>query len=451
MRDKLLKQENRPSGLFLFYGDDFLIKQRLSSLTSSLLDQNNETTNLKIYDGADLSIGDLISFLMNRPLFGGARIGLVEQTTLFLNQANIARLVEQTLVALKAGNSKSGLRYLKQLAGSLDFCPQTAAFSLDWLKQIDEVSRLSPSDQELLFQAALSIGNDFSGAMISGDENVLFDFLQNSLPEDCYLIFTATSVDKRNRLLKLVQEKGQVEDLRPKFDRSFVKLDKIYFQNSVKELLRLHGKTIAPEALALAFSRSGKDLRRIRNEFQKLISYIGKRSEITFDDIQNLFLDFHEAAFFDLSKAIREANAQNLLLALNENLKIVDHPLQTLAAIASEFRKLIAARELLFTVLKSVWKPNMTFDTFASAMANIRSRNSSDKSNKGKFNLLAQKDFPLFQLLKTAQAFPLETLVKIMEMILEADIQIKSSKLGSSAPRIILENLVIAICDLRVV
>ena len=199
--------------------------------------------------------------------------------------------------------------------------------------------------------------------------------------------------------------------------------------------------------MELAFSKSGKDLRRIRSELQKIVSYLGQRSEITVHDVEDLFLDFHEAAFFDLSRAIRESDPDKLLKALHENLKAVDHPLQTLAAIASEFRKLIAARELLFTSFKSTWKSNLTYNGFVSIVAAVREKNSSEKSNKSKFNLLNQKDFPLFQLLKTAQAFSLKELTRVMEMILAADMQIKSSKLGSFAPEIILENLVVEICD----
>ncbi|MGC8658934.1 MAG: hypothetical protein ACP5U1_07645, partial [Desulfomonilaceae bacterium] len=215
MKEKLLKQEKRSSSLFLFYGDEFLIKQRVSSLTSSLLERENQTTNLKVFDGSDLSTGDLISFLMNRSLFGGARVALVEETNVFINQVNTGKLLEQIVAALKNGNLKSGIRYLKQLAGALDFSPKSTNSLSDWLKQIDEFSLLAPSDQELLSQAVASIGDDFPDGMVSRDENVLFDFLQNSLPEDCYLIFTTRSIDKRNRLFKLVQQKGHVEDHRP--------------------------------------------------------------------------------------------------------------------------------------------------------------------------------------------------------------------------------------------
>jgi len=135
------------------------------------------------------------------------------------------------------------------------------------------------------------------------------------------------------------------------------------------------------------------------------------------------------------------------MAALHENLKVVDHPLQTLAALASEFRKIIVARELLFTHFQSTWKPGLTFEEFAPIANRVRLQNPSVKNVKNKLDLMGQKDFSLFQLLKTAQFFTLERLTKIMEAILQADIQIKSSKLGSYSPEIILENLVLIISD----
>lgn len=433
--------------LILYHGDEFLVTDRVSGLVDTLLDPAGKATNLKIFDGSSLDVGDLITHILNRPLFGGIRIAVVEQSILFMSQTNLSKIIDRVVDAWKAGDSKVAYRYLKQLAGSVGAMTDAGVFASDWLNEIDEVSRLDVLDRETLLQAGAAFSSDFSGSISSGDENIIFELVQKGLPEDAYLIVTAASVDKRNRLYKAFEEQGQVEELKPRFDKSSVRLDKAYFQRAVKELLKVQGKTISSEALDLAFMKSGKDLRRIRSEFQKLVSYLGERSEITARDIQDLFSDFHEAAFFDLARALRESNPKKLLLALHENLQVVDHPLQSLAAMASEFRKIIAARELLFTSFRSNWKPDMTFDQFVSFAAKVRSEKPPEKSIKGKLNLLNQKDFPLFQLLKTAQSFPLERLIKIMEAILAADIQIKSSKLGSAAPEIILENLVFAICD----
>ncbi len=431
----------------MFYGDEFLIKERVSTFIDSLLDPASKTTNLQSFDGSSLNVGNLISHLLNKSLFGGIRVALVEHTTLFVSQSSVSKIVEKVVEAWKRGDSKTAYRNLKQLAGLSGVTLEAGVSSDGWLKEVDAISSLDSQDQEVLQQAATSFAQEFSGIISSGDENVILEFVQEGTPEDTYLIMTALSVDKRNRLFKAFDKNGHVEELKPRFDKSSVRLDKSYFQRSIRDFLNSRGKTITSDAIDLAFIKSGKDIRRIRSEFEKIVSYLGNRSEINTTDIKDLFLDFHEAAFFDLSRAVRESDSRKLLIALHENLKIVDHPLQTLAALASEFRKIIAARELLFTDFRSLWKPEINFDQFVSMVARFRSESPPKKIQKGKFNLLTQKDFPLFQLLKTAQNFSLQRLIHIMEAILDADIKIKSTKLGSASPNIILENLVLEICD----
>jgi DNA polymerase III delta subunit len=178
----------------------------------------------------------------------------------------------------------------------------------------------------------------------------------------------------------------------------------------------------------------------------KLISYVGERKQVTVADVEALFSDSHEAAFFDMTNALRTADLGTCLKALDENLKIVEHPLQTLGAIAADFRKLIAARELLFTAFRSRWRPGIGWRQFQDMVKEVRAQNP-DLLVKGKFQILSMKDYPLYLLLKDVQKFPLDKLLRIMESILEADIMFKSSRLGHLAPRAIMENLVMTICS----
>ena len=65
---------------------------------------------------------------------------------------------------------------------------------------------------------------------------------------------------------------------------------------------------------------------------------------------------------------------------------------------------------------------------------------------KGAYNLLAMNEYALFNLLKVAQKFTMERLLGIMEAILDADVLLKSSRLGARSPQVILEQVVYAIC-----
>jgi DNA polymerase III delta subunit len=55
-------------------------------------------------------------------------------------------------------------------------------------------------------------------------------------------------------------------------------------------------------------------------------------------------------------------------------------------------------------------------------------------------------EFALFNLLKVAQNFTMERLLSIMEAILDADVLLKSSRLGARSPQVILEKVVYTIC-----
>ena len=110
---KSLKDEN----LFLFHGDEFLIKQKVSNLIEHLLEPECRTTNLQVFDGSNFDIGDLVSHLLNNPLFGGNRLALVEQTTIFSGQGSIPKVLSRVVEAWKASDSKTAFRNLKQIMG----------------------------------------------------------------------------------------------------------------------------------------------------------------------------------------------------------------------------------------------------------------------------------------------------------------------------------------------
>ena len=68
------------------------------------------------------------------------------------------------------------------------------------------------------------------------------------------------------------------------------------------------------------------------------------------------------------------------------------HPLQTLAATANEFRRLMAAREMLFTVFRSYWKPGMSYQSFIPVIKRVRQEHPG-MMDKGKFDLLSFLSF----------------------------------------------------------
>ncbi len=431
--------------LFLIYGDEFLVKEQVQKLAADFLEPELKATNLIVLDGNSLDLSLLSLHLFTPTLFGGSRLIVVDQTTLFMGRADQRKLVEKAVGAWKAGDRKGAMRAVAQLLNLVGLDSRDVESGSDWLNEVLGDSE-GPEDREILSAAARAFAENGAKVQSVSDETFVEELISSSFPEGTALVFTAPAVDKRKKIFQALHKRGTVVECTLREEKYGAGLDKDFFDRRVREVLEAAGKKVSTEAMEKIYSSSGKNLRRLHSELDKLIGYVGTRSQVTAQDVEAVFSDFHEAAFFDLANALRTADIRKCLPALHENLKIVAHPLQTLAAIASEFRKLMAARELLFTVFRSSWRRDLTYERFKGEVGKIREAHP-DLSGKGKFKVLSMKDYPLYLLLKDSQRFPLERLIRIMEATLEADVMMKSSRLGHHAPEAILEKLVFTICE----
>jgi DNA polymerase III subunit delta len=429
--------------LFLFYGDEFLVKERVCALIEDRLPAGLRETNLVAIDGASLDASVLAAEVFTSSLFGGPRVVLVEQTTVFMGRTNRSKVVDKILQSWVSHDRRSAFRAMAQLFAVVGVEPEELHLAGDKLAQ--ELSASVPSrDLDILGEVAREFVAEGKTLGRAGDEAALEAIFRRNFPAETTLILTAPEVDDRKRLVKTVKAHGEVLECRTAADKRAPALDKDYFRDRVRSALSAARKTISPRALDAMYARTGKQLRALHSELEKLISYVGGRSEITADDINAVFSDFHETAFFELSNAVRSGDLGRSLAALHENLRIVDTPLQTLGSIANEVRRLIAAREALSTVLRPLWKPGMTFNQFAGVLKELR-RADPEMLKTGPFALLSSNEYGLYMHLKEAQKFGMGRLVVALEALLEADILMKSSRVGAQAPQAVLENVLVSL------
>jgi len=431
--------------LYLLFGDEFLVKEQVHRLVEELLEPSLREINLIVLDGADLDLATLANHLFTPSLFGGSRVILVDQTSLFMGRTDQGKLAAKVLTAWRQGDRKTALPSLGQLLAVSGLDRERIAEDIEWTTTLLGESA-SAEDREAITAAVRVFFDEGRSVRTGGDEAVVDEMLAAAFPEGTVVILTATAVDKRKKLFKAVEKRGRVIECAGRVEKYGPGLERSFFDQRVRNTLEKAGHKIAPDALDKIYSLAGKDLRQLHSELEKLITYVGNKPQVTVKDVEAVISDSHEAAFFDLTNALRTADISRCLPALVENLRIVDHPLQTLAAIATETRRLMAARELLFTVFSGSWKPGISYERFVPRLQSVR-QNRPDLMEKGKFKLLAMKDYPLYLLLKDCQKFPLEKLIRIMEAVLEADIMIKSSKVGHNSPESILQNLVLTICS----
>ena len=435
-----------PSSVRLLFGDEFLVKTAARDMCVQIAGPNEEKAAVVTLDGASLDYGQLVSEVVTPSLFCSDKVIIVQQASIFAGKTNFEKLISKTCETWRSGEKTSAVRSFAQLCMAANIEFQNSRF--DFAELEETIGESCPeNDKQTLSEVANACMMDPPVLRGAQDDSVLIDLISSSLPQGVTLIFTASAVDKKKKLYKAIEKHGTITEFTPALEKYSSGLQKNYFRKLVDEHLARHGLTITPDALNKMYERSGKDIRRIHSELEKIVTFIGERRQIKVQDVDELFLDFHEAMFFDFLTILRTADIRKCLPALYDNLKIVAHPLQTLAAIASEFRKLIAARELLFSELKNGWRSNITYEQFTQLMKDFRSKQTAAPS-KSKFNPSSMKDYPLYLSLKTAQNYTIEQLTQVMEATLEAETTIKSTRIGSVSPESVLQELVLKICSL---
>ncbi len=430
--------------LRLFYGEEFLVKQQVAQLIKVTLPDSSRDTNLIILDGANLDISLLSTHAFTSSLFGGPRMLLVEQTAAFQAGSDNSKSLNKAIQAWNSGDTKAAFRAFGQHL-ALAQIPVAERSPEELVSEIRSIgTTTSPQNDEALFRLAEAFIESGPSSPSSSAEKALEQMLERELPDDLTLVFTADSADSRKRLFKIVAKRGQVTECSVQHEKYGGGMDRSFFDRQVQEALSQAGKTIGRSSLEKMYARCGVGMRTLNSELQKLIAYLGDRERVTDRDVEDVFSDFHQPSFFEFINGLHSGSLAKCLPALHESLKTAQHPLQILGALASEFRKMISARELLFTVLRPYWKPGMTYTGFVKMMNDLRSQNPG-LLDKKKFKILGMKDYPLFRILTTAQKFPLEQLTRAMEAILQVDIRMKSSALASKSPEIILEDLLIKI------
>jgi DNA polymerase-3 subunit delta len=155
------------------------------------------------------------------------------------------------------------------------------------------------------------------------DIEKLEPYIENPLSSTVFVVsYKEKKVDGRTKLSKLLKEKGVVLTTK--------KIYESQVPEWTKDLVEEKGLTITQKALRLVADHIGNDLSRIENEIEKLSVNLGKRKNITEDDIEeyvgvskdfNVFELQSALASKDLEKAVRivqyfEANPKSAPIQL---------------------------------------------------------------------------------------------------------------------------------------
>ena len=430
---------------YLLYGEEeYLINETLIKIIDIIVPEGNRDFSLFYLDGENTDMDSLIEHLLTPSLLGDRKVILVKNTTIFHSRENLAKLILKIRENLDENPAKAAKYFLAFL--------NIAGFALDdlrdsgWKKITDEewskiVKGDAGEDREKWLPRILEIYSSSGLTGVSGADQTdrLEKIFKNGLPGGNCLIFTAEAVDKRGKLYKLISELGVVLYFGTARGEA---AQKEILQKEAQKLLDGYGKKLSPAAWIALGKKTGFELRRSMTELEKLISFVGERTLVEKDDVEEAVGKTKEDSIFDLTTALSEKNQLAALAALRALLDQGTHHLIILSMIVREIRFLLQARILVDSAKLPKFNSSMEYGWFQKNIHSVLSDFADTMSIPSDF-LINKHPFVVFNSLRNCSRFTYPRLINFLDDLLELDRSFKSS---ASSPQLLLEMFLIRAC-----
>lgn len=270
-------------------------------------------------------------------------------------------------------------------------------------------------------------------------ENIL-DFIKAGIAGDLTILIDGPGIDRRKSFYKEVTKHGEVHFMEKTdmSDREFLKKQ----SQKIRVMSDEEGKKIDEAAVNYLAEVLGSDTGRIKNELEKIFSYVGNEKYITLEDCRAICSKTPEALFWSFSEAL---TSKNIIVAFEQLHTFIE---QSIREKGSE-NSAGTAISLLKFAAKSF---NEMIKVKAAAAELNLSRNvnknyfySVSPETKEKFKdnfLLGLNPFRAFKLYEGSMNFSEAELVKALQEILNSNKQLVS---GAQNPQMVLEQLTLNI------
>lgn len=317
--------------------------------------------------------------------------------------------MDQEVLEATAGTVDEALNRLGRLREALQTLPFFGGTKLIW------------------FRDCSFLGEDRTGKSTTVTEalNGLVEEWKGFRWEGVRLLISASKPDKRRTFFKTLEKQASVE-----FFASLAE-DKDWADRVGSEALRRFQsakKTIADDALAELVGRVGPNLRALINEVEKLVIHAGDREEITLADVELLTPLQKLAESFALGEAVGERNLVRALQVLDEELWTIragvdkrKSEIGLVYGMLSKIRVLLLVKELRRL---GRLKPVRDYQSFRAQAALV---DPALLPSAREFNPLAGNPYPAFKALSQCDRWESAELVRAMELLLEANVQLVAS------------------------
>ena len=468
---KAVADKLRSFGVILIWGEEALCDQALKKIAAALLPGGRRNPAFETLDGAEVNMPLAVERVNTYSLLSGKRVVLLADSGVFYARQDHKTLLEKAAVAHADGRSKHAADWLlKLLAGGnlgLDDVSVTTLNRLPGIVDVDKKNLAWVLDVvDYCRRQAMEVpaAEDAAG--------LLKRALESGFPPGNFLIITSGKIRKTTSLYRTVKKLGLIVDCSVPGGGRMVdkRVRSELLRKQTHEILAKSGKRIAPDAMAAVEEMTGFDLRAFTHNIEKLISYTGKHDNITRADVDKVLSRSKKDLLYEFTGAVIDRCQEDALFFLNSLLADGTHPLQLLAAMINQVRRLILVKDFA-SGQADVWRSRMGYDQFQArvlpavkkhdatlqeTMASwrkgaSRSNTSGDtpsgkkKTQSADLMLFSQRTSPygLYMLFKKCERFSMRELVGLMYFFRKSDAQLKTS---AQDPKMLLESAVLHIC-----
>jgi DNA polymerase III subunit delta len=459
----------------LIFGEELLCKKALGSVLDRLVTAAERAHCYHPMDGADADLGEALERVNTYSLLGGRKIVAILDSRVFQSRNDAATILEKARDAHGRDQMKKAAR---SLLGLLAVC----RFSLEDLDTEDGRRKLpgctGRSDAELAwisqvvdFCRSRNLSVPAHGSGIQQLEAAV----EKGFPPENHLVITSDNADKRRKLFGMLRDRGLVIDCSvPKGDRKADRETQAAFLRAqARSVLTPLGKGMDPDAFAAVTTMTGFDLRTFTNNLEKLVNYVGDRDRITLADVKAVLRRTKKDPIYELTNAVSDRQPERALVFLDSLLADNFHPLQILAALINQIRRLMVAKGFAESDAGRSWQADCPYPRFKSQVmpailrtdaelvellqeweprlapdpGDDRGKRRKKKPAKPKTDLILAKNpkspYPVFQTLKKSSRFTGSGLEAAQAALSRCDRRLKGS---GQDPRIALEKVILDIC-----
>lgn len=460
----LEKSENDGfASVYLIYGEEYLYKKAFQTLLDKMLPGSEKSLGYEPVD-ANETMPEVLERINTFSFMGGVKVVAVQESRVFHSKQDDSSIISKAKEAFNGDKLRKAAGYFVSLMSLHSLAYED--LDKDALKKVFKADDNGGTGwmEDL---RGFCVENKIKIPLPTDDAKLLQDAVEKGFPKNNHLIITTDVADKRRTLYKAIKKEGIIIDCSvPKGERKADKsAQESVLRESMNSILGKAGKEMAGDAYKKMCEMTGFDLRTFAGNLEKLVSYTGDRKKITVKDVDDVLKRTKQDPIYELTGAIADRNLSSAMFYTGSLLSAGLYPLQIMAAITNQVRKLLIVKDFTTSRAGGCWRKGMQYNQFTSSVMphieaydnNIKDLVSSwddllstgkkGKKKKSATDLVIAKNpksaYPVFLLLAKSENYSIDELINAMDILSAADTSLKTS---GKNPRLIIEEAIMKIC-----